>query len=222
MGADSTPLETLSIEATTHGRVLVQRAQDPMPAAVLVGCHGYMENAALQMMRMRRIPGANRWTLVAVQGLHRFYRGRTHDVVASWMTSEDRETAITDNIEYVSAALRAVLKDVPAPARIVYAGFSQGVAMAFRAALRGGLPASGVIAVGGDVPPELLADPSLTFPPVLLARGAADDLYAVDKFDADLSALRARDVRVEPYVYEAGHQWTADVSAAVAGWLERL
>ena len=108
----------------------------------------------MQMERLRAIPGAAAWTLVSVQGLHRFYRGRTEEVVASWMTREDREVAIADNIAYVDAALDAVPHD--GSTRIVFAGFSQGVAMAFRAALRGRRRAAGVIAIGGDVPPELL------------------------------------------------------------------
>ena len=115
-----------------------------------------MENARTQMERLQAIPGAALWTLVSVQALHRFYRGRSEEVVASWMTSEDRDAAIADNIEYVDAALDAVPHG-PAT-RIVYAGFSQGVAMAFRSAVRGRHGAAGVIGIGGDVPPELLAD----------------------------------------------------------------
>lgn len=218
MRTDRNPPDVHSIATTTHGRVLVRRA-DVLPArGIFVGFHGYMENAAIQMTRLEGIPGADAWTLVAVQALHRFYRWRTRDVVASWMTREDREAAIADNIAYVAAALDAVPHD--ASTRIVYAGFSQGVAMAFRAAVRSG--AAGIIAVGGDVPPELLADSTLVFPPVLLARGATDELYPREKFDANVSALRARGARIEPYVYAAAHEWTPDVSAAAGDWLSRL
>ena len=45
--------------------------------AVLVGFHGYTENADIQMERLAALPGSERWTLVSVQGLHRFYRGRS-------------------------------------------------------------------------------------------------------------------------------------------------
>src|SRR5262249_39518107 len=67
------------VAATTHGRYLVATAD--APALFLVGFHGYAEAAELQMERMRAISGAEKWTLLAVQGLHRFYLGRRNDVV---------------------------------------------------------------------------------------------------------------------------------------------
>ena len=81
---------------------------------------------------------------------------------------------IADNIEYADRAIKAAAPvDVP----LFTAGFSQGVAMAFRSGVRGRRRASGIIAVGGDVPPELLADGTIEFPAVLLARGETDEWY---------------------------------------------
>jgi predicted esterase len=157
-------------------------------------------------------------TLVSVQGLNRFYRGRGEDVVASWMTRQDRDAMIEDNIEYCDRAI-----DLAAPPEIPLftAGLSQGVAMAFRAAMRGRRRAIGVVAVGGDVPPELLQDATLTFPAVLLARGESDAWYTSAKLEADASALRARHTTVETVMYPGGHEWTADVSAAASRFLSR-
>jgi predicted esterase len=211
--------EVHSIATTTHGRVLVRRARAEPWRGVLAGFHAYMENAAIQLARMDAIPGADAWTLIAIQGLHRFYRGRSQEIAASWMTREDREAAIADNIVYVTAALAVVPCD--ASTRVVHIGFSQGVAMAFRAAVGAFPPAIGVIAVGGDVPPELLADPTIRFPPSLLARGRTDEWYTASKHDADVAALGARGTRVEPLVYEAAHEWTPDVAAAAGAWLDR-
>ena len=227
--------ELHAVPTTTHGRVLIRRARSRPARGVLVGFHGYSETAAIQMARLEAVCRDDPWTLVSVQALHRFYRGRSQEVGASWMTREDRETAIADNLAYVAAALDLVADD--AAAGVVHAGFSQGVAMAFRAAVlgfdrvsadRGSLsapraprPALGVIAVGGDVPPELLADPVLKFPPVFLARGSADDWYTSAKFGADSGALRARGVDLHPFVYEAPHDWTPAVSAAAGEWLDR-
>src|SRR3954469_23983800 len=150
------------IPTTIHGRVLVREARAAAARGILVGFHGYMENARMQMDRLQAITGAARWTLVSVQALHRFYRRRSEEVVASWMTSEDRDAAIADNIEYVDAALDAVPHG--AETRIVYAGFSQGVAMAFRSAVRGRHGAAGVVGIGGGVPPGVLAGSGGVFP----------------------------------------------------------
>ena len=207
-----------SVPTLTHGRILVRQARSAAARGLLVGFHGYMENAAIQLERLEEIPGARAWTLVAIQGLHRFYRGRSETVVASWMTREDRDDAIADNLAYVSAALEAVPHH--GAMRICYAGFSQGVAMAFRAAARGAVPASGIVAVGGDVPPELLDDSSVTFPPTLLVRGQDDEWYTQAKFDADAAALTARGAAVRQVLVDGGHEWEEQVSRAVGEFLE--
>lgn len=195
----------------------MRRAGGQTPRGILAGFHGYMENAEIQLARLEQIPGSDGWTLVSIQALHRFYRGRSQEVVASWMTREDRETAIADNVRYVRAALVAVTGG--APTRVIYTGFSQGVAMAFRAAVHAERAATGVIGVGGDIPPELLADSSLTFPRVLLARGGADEWYTADKLATDVAALRGRGVDVEEFVYGGGHAWTSAVADAAAAWV---
>ena len=207
---------SLNIATRIHGRVLVREAADPV--AVVAGFHGYMENAEIQMARLEALPMSGRATLVSVQGLHRFYRGRSEDVVAGWMTRQDREAMIADNIEYCD---RAIDSAAPAELPLLVAGVSQGVAMAFRAALRGRRRAKAIVAVGGDVPPELLQDATLKLPAVLLARGEADDWYTAAKLEADAGALRARQTSVETLVYPGAHEWTVDVAAAAARFLDR-
>ena len=209
-------MRTLSIEAPAHGRVLVRDVDSPR--GLLVGFHGYAETAETQLERLAAVPGTDAWTLVAAQGLNRFYRGRTQDVVAGWMTRQDRDDAIRDNVAYVDNVIEAT-RNGSEP--IVVAGFSQGVAMAFRAAVLGRAGASGVIAVGGDIPPELLAGSASAspFPRVLLIHGATDDWYTAKKLDADMSALRARGEEPEAFTHDGGHEWTADVAMAAGDFL---
>jgi predicted esterase len=208
---------SINVPTRTHGRVLVREAA--RPTVVLVGFHGYMESAATQMERLASIPGAERWTLVSVQALHRFYRGRSEEVVASWMTRQDRELMIEDNIAYVNE----VLERVAAPdVRVVTAGFSQGAAMGFRAGVRARHIIAGIVAVGGDVPPELLADPEVVFPRVLIGRGERDEWYTGEKAAKDVAALRARGVEPDVVVHSAGHEWTPDVSIAVSTFVRSL
>lgn len=209
-------MRTLSIEAPTHGRVLVRDVGSPR--GLLVGFHGYAETAEVQMERLTAVPGTDGWTLAAAQGLNRFYRGTTRDVVAGWMTRQDREDAIRDNVTYVDNLIK-VTRTGSEP--IVFAGFSQGVAMAFRAAVLGSARASGVVAVGGDIPPELLADSASCFPRVLLIRGATDDWYTAQKLDADMSALRARGEDPESFTHHGGHEWTGEVAMAAGDFLAR-
>jgi predicted esterase len=208
------------IPTITHGRVLVSEPRAAARAGILVGFHGYMESARTQMERLEAIPGASAWTLVSIQGLHRFYRGRSDEVVASWMTREDRDLAVADNLAYVVAAFDQVPHDQST--RVVYTGFSQGVAMAFRAGILGAPPATAIVAIGGDVPPELIADTSLRFPAVLFARGSRDEWLTEARFEKDVSALEARGVVLKPLVYDGAHEWNAGVSDAIGSFLSTI
>jgi predicted esterase len=213
---------TLLLPTTIHGRVLARVALDGPPAGLLVGFHGYAETAGIQMERLAAVPGAGAWTLIAVQGLNRFYRGRSRETIAGWMTREDRETAIADNVAYVDNAIETVLRGSPEQTLpVVCVGFSQGVAMAFRAGIRGRRRSAAILGAGADVPPELLED-ATQFPPVLLARGSRDDYYTQAIMDADVSALRARGATVRTLTFDGGHEWNAAVSTAAGELLETV
>src|SRR4029079_11941000 len=160
----------IDIETRTHGRILIDDDRSGPELRILAGFHGYGQNAEELLQELRAIPVPNGWTIVSIQGLHRFYRRRTDLTVASWMTRQDRELLIADNIAYVDEALARAAAGRPI-ARLVLCGFSPGAAMAFRAAARGRHRADVVVALGGDVPPELLADRTVSFDRVFLARG---------------------------------------------------
>src|ERR1700674_3130677 len=108
----SIDVEARTLPATVHGRYLVRHGP---PERLLVGFHGYAENAERHMIELERIPGVERCTLVAVQALHPFYLTRTQEIVASWMTRQDRELAIADNKAYV----RGVVSALPHPPTLV-------------------------------------------------------------------------------------------------------
>jgi predicted esterase len=199
-----------SIAARTHGRYLVEEGP---PERLLVGFHGYGENADVALAEMLKIPGAAQWTVVAVQALHRFYRGRGSGIIAaSWMTSQDRERAIRDNIDYV----RDVVAELPPPRALVFLGFSQGVAMAYRAAYSHP-NASAVIALAGEVTPDIEGP----LPPVLIGRGTREDWYTDEKLKKDLSILETI-TTVETYVYEGGHEWTEEFRGVAGEFLARF
>lgn len=207
-----------SIRTSTHGRFLVDVPAVAGPYPLLVGFHGYGENADRHLEHLRAIPGADSWLLVAVQGLHRFYASRTEEVVASWMTRQDREEAIADNVDYVNGVLGAIAA-THATRALVFAGFSQGVAMAYRAAAFGARPSSGVIALGGDIPPDVRDRPGRALPPVLVGRGERDGYYTADKLAADVAHLQSAGVAAQVAVYEGGHEWTDGFRRAAGRFL---
>ena len=214
-------MSIILIETPTHGRVIVRQSTAASKAGLLIGFHGYAETAEIQIERLAALPGADAWTLLSVQGLHCFYRGRSEQVVSSWMTRQDRDAAIADNVRYVDAAIAAV-RATGSNDPIVYAGFSQGVAMAFRSAVLGRWPCAGVVAVGGDVPPELLEDRSLGFPAVLMLRGTRDEWYTQARFESDVESLTARARRIESVVFDGGHEWSTAGSESAGTFLSSV
>jgi predicted esterase len=212
-----------TIAAGTHGRYLVEPPAVSGPAPLLVGFHGYGEGAEAQLERMRRIPGADRWLLASIQGLHRFYQRRDDRVVASWMTRQDRDLAIADNLAYVDAVIDALWRDYPGAPRLVLSGFSQGVAMLFRAAAASSRAVAGVIAVGGDVPPEIEAADLERVCQALVCRGSRDEWYTQTIFERDVLRLQQSGVGVRSLEFVGGHEWSDDVAQAASLFLrERL
>ena len=195
------------IETKTHGRYLVRRASSQR---LLVGFHGYGENAEKHLEELEKIDGIGDWNLAAIQGLHRFYN-RAEEVIASWMTRQDRELAIADNIEYVHAVVDA-LKPYDT---LVFAGFSQGAAMAYRAATH--IECNALLILGGDLPPDVTEISA----PVLLGRGERDDWYSHEKFEKDLNYLRTQ-VNVTTCVFDGGHEWSDEFRETAAAFLRSL
>src|SRR5687768_5620168 len=164
------------------------------------------KSAAIHMDVMRRIAGDRPIGLISIQGLHRFYAGGGA-VVASWMTREDREHAIADNVAYVGKVLTMVADEFGMPRPMIYVGFSQGVAMAFRAAALVQRPCDGVIALASDVPPDV-APLAASLPRVLYGRGERDELYPAAQAAKDLEILRTAGVHVSVATFDGSHEWT--------------
>lgn len=198
-------MRTLHIPTLTHGRVLVQDPEAGEPTGTFLVCHGYAQTADEALSDALLIPGIDRWRIAAVQGLHCFY-ARDERVVAGWMTRQDRDLAIADNVAYLDRALA----DIHTGGRLAIAGFSQGVAMAYRAALLGRHRADVVIALAGDIPPELRtpdASPA-AWPLVVIGVGSDEHWYTPDRLDLDLNWLRERAIDHRLCKFEGGHAWS--------------
>ena len=237
----------LRVPALVHGRVLVREPQawtrmpgadEPTvplfvgdgvkagdtlaeaPAPLLLAFHGYGEDALAVLAAVNRIPGIERWRIAAPQALHPFYT-KTGEVVASWMTRLDREQAIADNVGYVGQTIAALAEAHGRPPQIAFAGFSQGVAMTWRAAVRSGWRAAGVVALAGDVPADVVRELPAGLP-VLLGRGSGDTWYSAAKMSADVIALAAGGCRAEALTFVGGHEWGEAFLAAAGRFLAGL
>ena len=211
-------METRTVATPTHGRYLVDIPEHSR--ATLVGFHGYQENAAINLEALRRIANGRPVGLVSVQGLHRFYT-RANDVVAGWMTKEDRELAIADNTAYVARVLSAVADEFGLTRPLIYVGFSQGVAMAYRAAALVQRPCDGIIALAGDVPPDV-APLAASLPTVLIGRGSRRSSGTTPRKRPPTSRSSAPATTVVEHVFEAGHVWDAAFIARAGQFVDEL
>ena len=210
------------VPATVHGRVLIDNDEGAaVSLRVLVAFHGYGQSAEDMLEELRRIPGADQWTRVSIQALNRFYTRGDAKVVANWMTREDRDQAIADNIAYVNSAIQHISTAAPSTRALVFVGFSQGVAMAYRAALLGARPVAGIIALAGDIPPELRTDVAHRhpWPKVLIGVGHLEQWYSSDKVEQDEAFLAARGVEHSVVRFKGGHEWTEEFRTAAGSFL---
>jgi len=225
-------MDVVTVATETHGRVLVETPSALRPGDStrwLVAFHGYGQSAGQLLTDVMKIPGIDRWHVAAPQALSRFYTRGHERVVASWMTREDREQVILDNLAYIDRVVNAVARGAEA---LVFLGFSQGAPMAYRAAMLGERPASGIVALAGDVPPELKtpgsaaphlsAAPGRSWPRVLIGAGRQDPRYTTALCDEDERALRALEVDLEVNRFSGGHEWTDGFREAVAVWLAKI
>jgi len=212
-------MRAYTIAVPMHGRYLVHSPTDEA-VGTLCGFHGYKENADIHLDALRRIAGDRHWRLISVQALNRFY-SKGGDVVANWMTKQDREQAIADNVAYVAAVLSEIAEESGAALPLVYVGFSQGVGMAYRAAAFAGRPSDGLIVLAGDVPPDV-APVAAQLPKILLGRGRADQWYTAEKAGRDLEVLGAAGADVVEHVFEGGHDWHDTFVARASVFLDQL
>ena len=222
MTPDATRAEIRLVPARVHGRYATQGpARDDGGRRWLVGFHGYAHNAEIFLETLRGIPGADAWRLASVQGLHPFY-SRGNQVVANWMTRQDREHAIADNIAYVDAVLDDMAASFDEPEALVFAGFSQGVAMSYRAAMSGKRAARAIAVAGGDLPPELKSGVARAWPIVLIATGRGDAYYTPELLERDASVLVAAGAEVRKCLFDGGHEWGDAVRAATGALLAEI
>lgn len=207
--------------ATVHGRYLVRAPKSTPADHWFIGFHGYAQSAAIFMPGLLRCDPAGEWLVASVQALHPFYT-KSDDVVANWMTREDREHAIADNTAYGANVLDALAAEFGEPRALVLAGFSQGVAQAYRVALNGRRAATALITVGGDTPPELKRGGTQPWPRVTMLTGETDAWYTPARLAEDAASVRAAGADVREHVFAGGHEWNDGVVGAISVELSKI
>ena len=215
-------IKTERVSTSIHGRYLLALPDPGNVASIqglLVGFHGYAQTADIMLKYLQQISALESWALCSVQGLHSFYN-KSKEVVASWMTSLDRELIIEDNLTFVNKVLESVLAQVASPKQLIFLGFSQGVPMALRSAVFGAKRPNALIGIGGDIPPELDGRLLGQLPPSFFFRGTEDAIISASLHKREHQRLVDAGVNTRFLEYQGGHEWNADLGKSLSRILE--
>ncbi len=190
-------------------------------------CHGYGQLAAKFLEPFA--PLAAGWRrIVAPEGLSRFYLDRSRvgvntqaGVGATWMTREDREHEIVDQIAYLDGLLDHLLAASSSHVRLRVLGFSQGVATVTRWLVRGRrVRANEVVLWAGSVPADVdLSDLAgrLSGAPVVFAVGTRDELASWAAADVEVGRFSAAGIQTRLVTFNGGHRLDTPTLSEIAG-----
>lgn len=181
---------------------------DPATAKrVWIVLHGYGQ---LARYFLRSFEGLAKDTLfVAPEGLSRFYTDAGHTRVgATWMTREDREREILDQVTYLDLLSAQLHKEMPNAQHGLVLGFSQGVATAARWSVLGRSPFSRLLLWAGSLPTELdipTMRAAWSVIQVDLVTGTRDTLVTEEQVRRHEASMRAAGVHHAFHSYAGGH-----------------
>ena len=181
---------------------------DPATARMVwVVLHGYGQ---LARFFLNKFEGLEDGLLIAApEGLSRFYLDAQHQRVgATWMTREDREHEIGDQLSYLDALAASLLDGCPRATGLGVLGFSQGVATACRWTALGKANAQHLVLWGGSMPPDLDRDlmrQRWGDMQVHLVQGEKDELVPEQVVHANAAILQRAQVEHAVHHHAGGH-----------------
>lgn len=200
-----------------HARVALLGDEEQAGEAWLV-LHGYGMTAQgiLHWFRAAQRPGR---LLVAPEGLSRFYQEAKglRTVGASWMTREDRDHEMADQLGYLE---RVAERWLTGRRRLEVHGFSQGVAVGFRWVAAGPRAIDRLVGWGSPSPSEV--EPADLVGPLAggsthLVIGERDRFFSPELVAGDADRLRRGGLPVELIRVAGGHAIDPEVLARFAG-----
>ncbi|MGR6088848.1 MAG: alpha/beta hydrolase [Arcticibacter sp.] len=179
---------------------------------VLIVLHGYGMNAGRFIDDFEHIVSP-RLKVVAPEGLSRFYRrGFEGDVIASWMTKEDRLSEIADQRFFLDRLYDDLIGE--SERRVFALGFSQGTATASRWMAGNPRRFSGLILWGGDFAPDA-EEPMNGIRQVHCVAGNQDQFIPLPLFEERCICLENKGYEAIRTVFDGGHEIIGTVLADV-------
>ena len=182
-------------------------------------CHGFAQLARDFASPLEPLADDTR-LIVVPEALNRFYldshpmRTKVSRMGATWMTREDRDADIEDNVSYLDALYEHVLEELANEGaerdrmRVHALGFSQGVATVSRWAARGGAVVDHIVAWGHGFPADVNLRALAEHRPGIaldIVYGTRDRWLAPEAIAAQLAMLEASGVPHRVRTFNGGH-----------------
>jgi len=210
--------QLIHVPTTIKGKLLIRTPNVVSNNSCVLALHGYGESAAIMMQRLEPWLDSG-FSLACAQALHPIYLPN-QKVGHSWMTSDHREEAITQNLVYLENVIQQ-LKEEVSFSNLIVLGYSQGAQMAMR--VTRWLSGDHLIAVCGELPPELREKPLYgnERQPIsaLLARGKKDIALTQMTMSENQSVLEKWGGSCAAFELPGAHRWLDDWTDLLTPWL---
>ena len=148
-----------SISIAKKARYFQLGASSKSISRIFIVLHGYAMLSEFFIQKFRNLDDGNT-LIIAPEALNRFYIDANYGRVgASWMTKDERESDILENIEYLNSLIKIVYEEIGHKNfKLNILGFSQGGATACRWIFSSQMKVDNLILWAGDIPKDTLLE----------------------------------------------------------------
>lgn len=195
----------IQIPHTAYFSVHAPETSRPWP--LLIALHGYGQTASEFIQIFSALPERGIF-VAAPQAPHQYYKNlAAREVGFTWLTRYQRDQSIQDFAGYMDGFYDLISHAHAIDRHRVYVlGFSQGVSMAYRLWAHSHIPLAGLIACGGDLPPDVGGRLQQLKPlRVLLVHGNRDEVVPLSKAKEAQEQLAQHGISAELFEFDGGH-----------------
>lgn len=173
---------------------------DNNTATVWILIHGYAQKGDIFLQSFQELLHEN-MLLVAPEALNKFYtKGGYGDVVASWMTKDNRENEIKNYVAYIESVVNHFLQKGFTKFNIL--GFSQGVATVSRFLKCSSIVSfDTVVLLAGEIPAEVDYNQLSNFEKLFYICGDNDPFFKATAMQEKYSNI----AKMQFMLFEGGH-----------------
>lgn len=171
--------------------------------------HGYGQLAAFFLRKFEPLFREDRLIIAPEATNYGYLEGYSGKVGANWMTSHEREIAISNNHEYLNTLLESILEKYQSRPLIKVLGFSQGAATATRWVGQLTFPINTLVLWGGGFAHDLnLNDIGQKLKDTFthIAVGSSDEFMTPEALKNQEELIKKLEVTVKMHTYPGGHE----------------